>query len=81
MDNEINAANDAKTQEYIGSVVRMVDFIDNFTGFMYHNIEIAIKNSPQDFDNSNVYLFLTSLRKEIADFQSEVNSLRNMLDV
>lgn len=72
---------DGKAGEYVVSVKRIVDFIDNFTDFMYHNIGNAVKCCSEDNEVSDLNAFLTSLRKEIADFQTEVTSLREKFDI
>jgi len=67
--------------EYIKSVVRIANFIDNFSDFMYYNIQEAIKNIPETVDEIDVSTFLTSLRKEISDFHTKVKSLRERFDI
>lgn len=78
---DLKPENNEKGIEYIGSVVRVVNFIDNFTDFMYHSIEEIINNIPEGIDKGRVDTFLTSLRKEIADFQSDVSTLRHTFDI
>lgn len=63
-------------EEYKKSAVRIATFIDNFSEFMYYDLQEDINNPAEEIKDSDVVAFLTSLRKEVADFQARVKSLR-----